>query len=370
METTNQDQIQRKRRTRDDWSLKKLYHDAVDKAAIKGFLDKTIWKSKTDTDSLYTWKYERVPFGKTLMLVGENSGQEIIGLGLFMPWKLHLDSQTIGACQWIDLIVSFSYRGQGIPDRILQDGLAEFRANKGPVCFAFPNENSVPVHKANNGFLLGYIRRYVKPLKTGYLIQRFVKVAPLGRLLGVFADFFLRLFSKETFYFSTHGLKIEATSSCGSDFDEFWKQFSRKYSTMIMTEKTASYLNWKYLQSPKANRKIFCAKKNNEIQGFIVLEAGERSGYIVDVAALSDEALSVLTAYAIKYFRRLNKDSVVFICLENNMFLKVFKSFGLVAREEKSHFYIYVDEALEQKEFFRDSRNWFITIGDCDIDSM
>lgn len=370
MEDTKLEQAKRRLQPKNDWSLKKLYHDTVDKASIKGFLSKNIWKSKADADALYDWKYERNPFGKTLMFVGEKASRDVIALGIFMPWALRRNSEAIGACQWIDLVVSFSYRGQGIPDKVLQDGLSEFRNNNSPVCFAFPNANSIPVHKENNGFLLGYITRYVKPLRTEYLIKRFIKAPFLARLAGIAADFFLALCSRETWHGAPAGLAVERVSTCGSDFDEFWQRLREKFSTTIMTEKTKEYLNWKYINTPKANRELYCAKKDGRIEGFIVLESAGRLGYVIDVAAIDTGVLEALIAFAIKHFRQRKEECVVFVCLENNAFLDAFKRFGFLEREGKKHFYIYLGEQLEHKEQFQDSRNWLVTIGDCDIDSM
>ena len=367
---TRMERAKRRLQPKNDWSLQKLYHDTVDKASIKGFLSKNIWKSKADADALYDWKYEHNPFGKTLLLVGEKTDRELVGLGIFMPWTLRRNSGVIGACQWIDLVVSFSYRGQGIPNKVLQDGLNEFRNNNSPVCFAFPNANSVPVHNENKGFLLGYIIRYVKPLQTGYLIKRFIKAPFLTRLVSIVADFFLVFCSRETWHGSSHRYAVERAFACGSDFDEFWQRFREKFSSVIATEKTKEYLNWKYINTPKANRQVYCAKKDGRIEGFIVLEATERLGYIIDAAAIDAVVLECLISFALKAFRQSKKDSAIFVCLENNVFLNVFKRFGFVEREGKKHFYIYLDENMPDKEYFQDSRNWFVTIGDCDIDSM
>ncbi len=77
-------------------------------------------------------------------------------------------------------------------------GLEEARNTGAAICFAFPNQNSVPVHKKNNGYLLGNILRFTKPLDSEYLIKRFIKLAFLAKISSFFANIVLKLVSKET----------------------------------------------------------------------------------------------------------------------------------------------------------------------------
>lgn len=350
-----------------DWLLRIANPD--DKEKITSFYKENIWKNK-DVQALYKWKYEGNPFGQTIMWVGINGSQQVISNCVFMPWKFRLNGKTIGATQSVDGVTQLEYRGQGITFKQLNSGMEEAGKTGAQLCFAFPNENGAAVHRKNNGHYLGYILRFTKPLRSEYLINRFIKTEILLKAFSFIGDIILRLCSKETYSFNLNGYIIKKEESCGNDIDNFWNKFKNKFDYKITTDKNSSYLDWKYLNSPNKNRQLFTVRKNSTVCGFVVLESTPQIGYIIDLLAYDKNALNFLIAYAIKYFRKICKDSVVFIALENNIYLKNFEKFGFVKRPEEKHFYIYLDENMENKEFFMDSKNWFITIGDCDIEKL
>jgi len=339
-----------------------------DKEAVKDFFKENIWKSK-DADTLYDWKYEKNPMGMLVAPLGINSEGKIIAAAYFMPWKLAYENKAIGACQWVDLYVDLSYRGQPIPSEQLKLALDTTRRLGSPICFAFPNNNSVPVHKKNSAIYLGSIMRYTKPLKAGYLIERKIKSPLLSSIVSFFANIALTLSSKDTYLFNAHTYEVDTVSTCGADYDDFWRAYSRSLGK-IMSYKDSSYMNWKYVNTPNAHRSLYLARSNGKVAGFVVLESAGKIGYVVDIGALDDSSLDYLLAYAIKHFRKEGKDSVVFVALEHNAYINTFERYGFVKRPEEKHIYMYLDETMENKEYVTDAKNWFMTIGDCDIEAL
>lgn len=351
-----------------DWKLRKATPE--DKQNLKAFFKTNLWLTKDNAQELYEWKYAQNPAGDTLALIGVNSENKIIATSMFMPWRLQMNGNIIKACQWVDLFVEPEYRGQPLPSLTLEKGLEEFTKNGAAVCFAFPNDNSIPIHKKNNGLHLGFIKRYTKPLDSKYLVNRRLKWRFGAVIMSFFANLILRLFSKDTYFFNLNGFAVKKVEECGLEFDDLWETFTKVSNGKIMACKNSAYLNWKHLNNPNKNRQIYALKNRNILAGFVVLESTASIGYIIDILAISRDILNYLIAFSIKYFRKKNKDSIVFTALENNMYFPHFKSFGFVERPEIKHFYIYLDEDMADKEYFRDSKNWVITIGDCDVEGL
>jgi predicted N-acetyltransferase YhbS len=350
-----------------DWSMRTA--NADDKEGIERFYKQNIWKNK-DAQILYKWKYEENPFGQTLMQVGVNSANNIISNCAFMPWRFRLGEKIVKATQIADGVIQLEYRGQGISLKQLNKGIEETEVKGAQFSFAFPNEAGATVHRKNNGYHLGHIIRFTKPLQTRYLINRFIKSRLLLCLMSLIGDSILRLCSKETYYSGLGKFIIEEAKGCGGDFDEFWNRFTRRFNKKIITNKDSNYLRWKYLNCPNKNRRLYFIRAKERIQGFIVLESTAQIGYIVDILAYDKDAFNCLIVYAIKYFRKQSKDSVVYVALENNMYFKEFRNFGFVERPEKKYFYIYFNGDIKKHKFFMDSRNWFVTIGDCDVEVL
>lgn len=369
-----------------DWNLRKSLFEDSD--IISSFFKKELWKDKSNTDTLYHWKYECNSAGETLALIGENSQKEIVATSMFMPVKLNVAGNSVDAYQWVDLFVGLEYRGQAIADKTLQMGLEEAKKSGAAVCFAFPNQNSVPVHKRNNGYLLGNILRFTKPLNCEYLVKRFIKFDFLTKISSFFVNFILKFASKETYLLNSKGYEIEEVNRCGKEFDTFWDRFVHLFPDTIIVRRDSTYLNWKYLDSPAQNRKIFAlchpklspqgeVKDLNEISGFMVLECSGSIGYIVDIFAIGRDTLQLLIKNAINYFRKNKMDSLVFVALENHPYIKELKSFGFVQRNEQKYFYIYFLNSIPDTQYseqsplaLKDSNNWLITIGDCDVEGL
>jgi len=352
---------------RNDYSL--LEATDAHKAQIIDFFNKSTWKDRTAED-LYVWKFERNPQGNTLLLAGINSEDKIVACCSFMPWKFSFKNQDLGASQWVDMFIDLSYRGQGIPGETLRRGRKRFEDQGAPICFAFPNQNGVLVHKKNNGIHLGSILRYTKPLQAEYLVKRFIKWDVLSRILSSILSFLLKIASKETYIVNFAGYSFKKIEHCSSEFDDFWRICSEKYSDLITTKRNAAYLNWKYVKTPNENRALYALKKQNKVYGTVALETANRIGYIVDMFTADDIAQKQLVAQSIKYFRGKGMDSVVFVALQDNMCFNRLKAFGFVERPEEKHFYIYLSDKIENREFVMNSKNWFITIGDCDIERL
>lgn len=350
-----------------DWTLRPAGPE--NRSIIEEFYKENTWKGK-DAYGLYDWKFVKNPQGETLIIAARNTGDKVVSSCAFMPWKLWMNGNVIKASQWVDMIIELAYRGQSIPAKSLEEGRSTFRNQDAHICFAFPNQNGVLVHKQNNGMHLGCILRYTKPLRSNYIIDRFVKIKLLSGLLGFLADIILTISSKETRALNLKRNKVENIVNSIDDLENFWKRFSDKCRDKIMTRRDGKYLNWKSLNTPNKYRKLYALKRDNLIHGYVVLESVANIGYIVDILACDLDALDCLIGYSIKYFRRQRKDSIVFVALENNMYFKEMEKFGFIKRPEEKHFYFYMDEGVKNKDFFMDSRNWFITIGDCDIERL
>lgn len=350
-----------------DWTLRKAHPE--DKGAIREFYKHNMWKTK-DSTFLYKWKFENNPFGEAIMYVGINSKGDVVSNCAFMPWLFCINEKQLMATQVVDGVTQLEYRGQGIPFEQMRLGIDEFKRKGAPICLAFPNENGASVHRQNKSIHLGRILRYTKPLRSEYIVGRVVKSKILAKMIGFFANIGLKLFSKETYFLNSRKFEIEKPLGPSAEFDNFWNNMKSKIGSRIITEKNNAYIHWKYIASPNNGRQIYLLRRKGCISGFIVLESTPDIGYIIDLLAVDKTAIERLIAYAIKYFRRQHKNSVVFSALEQNMYIEDFKDFGFVERPEEKHFYIYMDENTENKEFFMDPKNWFITIGDCDIERL
>lgn len=352
-------------RKKTDWTIRKARPE--EHGQIEAVLARNVWESCKHSAALYKWKYQQPLEGDTLALIAVNSANDVVATSMFMPWRLTAGDQAIPASQWADLFVELEYRGQAIADLTLRQGLAEGREAGARILFAFPNANSVSVHKKNGGYRLGSVVRYAKPLNVEYLVRRKVPNALVAKALSGVVNLGLRLLSRETYRRTS---VIKQFDVCGPEFDELWSRCRHTLGDVVTTKRDAAYLNWKFLHCPDKSRTLFAASSRGRLDGFVVLEPRDDVGYIVDIMAVSTEALEELLTFSLNNFRKEGKHSAVFLALEQNRYVSDLKRYGFMERPDVKHLFVYIDETLPGAERMRQPAQWFVTLGDCDIEHM
>ncbi len=123
-------------------------------------------------------------------------------------------------------------------------------------------------------------------------------------------------------------------------FDDLWDQSwvsLRKYYG-ITIDRTSVYLNWRFVNHPKINYKIFGIKKRNNLYaGYIVmrLEEGDRRAVrIVDLIASDNNTKTELLKTALAYAAEKKVDFIDFFC-SIKIYADSLQSFGFFGPETK-----------------------------------
>lgn len=342
-----------------DWSIRVA--TGADLALLPDFLGGLVWNDGQTAPATYQWKYQLNPQGDTTAFAVVNSSSTLVGCSMFMPWRLAVAGAQVRACQWTDLYVEPEYRGQAIADLTLRDGLEQSRRSGAPICFAFPNANSVPLHRKNNGNHIGGLVRYTRPLDVEYLIRRRISNPALAKTIAAVVNPGMRLMHRRRL---SGAYSIERVSACGAAFDDLWSRYLAGHQDVIMSWKDAAYLNWKYVNAPGDHRRLYGIQKDSRLEGFIVMESSD-VGNIVDLLGTSDEVVEELIAFALVTFRGEKRQSAAFTALEDNAYFELFKGMGFVQRPSPGNLFAYFDESCGTVP--RQAAKWFITFGDSDL---
>lgn len=343
-----------------DWSLRLA--SSTDLPLLPAFLGKLVWDDVRTASATYDWKYRVNPQGETIAYVASNSADALVACSMFMPWQFAVGGAPVRACQWTDLYIEPEYRGQSIADLTLQGALEQSRQAGSPICFAFPNAYSVPLHRKNNGTHIGGLVRYTRPLDVEYLVRRRISNPALAKTIAAVVNPGMRLMHRRRL---SDDYEIERVAECGAEFDELWRRHLAAHADWIMSWKDAAYLNWKYVDAPGDHRRLYAVRQDGRLEGFVVLESTADVGNIVDLLGISGEVVEELIAFALATFRSEKKQSAAFTALEGNAYFETFKSLGFVQRPCPGNLFAYFDESCSQVP--RDASKWFVTFGDSDL---
>jgi hypothetical protein len=138
----------------------------------------------------------------------------------------------------------------------------------------------------------GELRRWAKPLRVEEKIQRVVKSKVLTQCLTVISNFLL----------AHHGWKGPKDScelatvkgSCGQEFTLLNAEFRQRQG--LVTDRTAEYLNWRYIAHPSIEHEIMTANRRGKLVGYIVFTKDKEDPAIVDLCA-NEEGVAARLIY-------------------------------------------------------------------------
>jgi GNAT superfamily N-acetyltransferase len=118
------------------------------------------------TADLFRWKHLENPFGRSVMLVAEETGR-IVGLRAFMRWRFRAGSTSIRAVRAVDTATHPHHQGRGIFLRLTSDALALLRGDTDLV-FNTPNDKSGPGYLKLGWRPVGRLTMSVRPRRLPY----------------------------------------------------------------------------------------------------------------------------------------------------------------------------------------------------------
>jgi len=112
-------------------------------------------------------------------------------------------------------------------------------------------------------------------------------------------------------------IEIEEATKFDSSFDDLWKKVSGSFP--IITKRDCTTLNWRFVNQPYWDYKIFRAKhkEGNETRGYVVLRygliRGVPTGVVSDFLAHPDdtEVIKYLLAYILMFFESEKKADII-----------------------------------------------------------
>ena len=126
------------------------------------------------SEILWNWKHIDNPFGASLVIVAEDSGQ-LIGLRAFLRWDIMENGKTITCCRAVDTAIHPDYQGKGLFKKLTIQLIEEIKADGIDLIFNTPNQKSLP------GYLsMGWEKWGKLPLKLEFHLSTKKNKHPLN----------------------------------------------------------------------------------------------------------------------------------------------------------------------------------------------
>ena len=210
---------------------------------------------------------------------------------------------------------------------------------------------------------LGPVQRWVKPLRTGSRLGVTLRHPWLGRCAGQFVDAALRWTARETYAACPRELTCEVVERFDARFDDLWQRSLCQFG--ITGERTAAYLNWRFLRCPDEQPRIFCVVQNDRLLGYVVAFLTNGTLEITDILYERIEVLDVLLAQFLRQVHRDNRVKNVELELFGaSELIQMLRRFGFHRRACAVRFYISRPAERIPRDVLFDEKRWYLTGAD------
>jgi hypothetical protein len=248
-----------------------------------------------------------------------------------------------------DAVIHPDYRSQGIFIRLARKVLTDIRRDEFKMAYSFGLGSriltmKIPWASHEEGAVSELrARSFEVPMRLVKIlnVERMVKISFgsdfLPRITELGSRWLMRGFGTYTSFASTANYaKLRRVQRFDGRFDRLWMGFMEKCD--VVTERSSSYLNWRYIDVPSdIDYVVFSAEENGEIEGYIVLRSlhqrGLKIGYIVDMLALPNrgDVVALLISKSLGFFKARSVDLVQCLMLSTHPYYRILQDHGFLA---------------------------------------
>ncbi|HZS74961.1 MAG TPA: GNAT family N-acetyltransferase [Candidatus Nitrosotalea sp.] len=194
---------------------------------------------KEMTKEFWNWRFEKYPFKQSLIRLSFFD-EQLVAHYLLQPAKLLFKSCEIDALYSMTTMTDPNFSGQGLMTKLA-------------------NEVYDIGRKLNYRFVYGFANR-----NSNYMFSK-----KLGFKTIVMPEFSIDVKNN-----STTNSDYTCSDICNFDdsYSNFYEKYNKKYAHKIMRDRTADYMNWRFIRHPENKYKCYMISLNGETMGYFVLK--------------------------------------------------------------------------------------------------
>jgi GNAT superfamily N-acetyltransferase len=317
-------------------------------------------------DQFWKWEFVEGPDGKAYIYVAVDEGN-VVGHLADIPRRFSVNGHVVLGTFSVDLMVHPDYRREGMFLKLMHYATERVEREKGHFRTALPFREETIAGLLKCGWeIAGELPVLVYPLRFSGIIHRYLHFSPLSLLIGGVARGGYFLFWGGKRKEKAQGIQLEEVTQLDSRFDRFWQKAMNLY--VVMGIRDQAFLDWRYFKNPVRTYTFYRAIENGEMTGYLVLRKVDllrfNSAVIVDLLALSDQALRALIEKGIQQGQREGADLIGCMIPQRHPYYQVLRESGFLPSPKKFLLMVYrqgkgmVSLAPE---------TWYMNCGDTDV---
>ena len=236
----------------------------------------------------FDWLYHAGPAGPgRLWMAEDGSTGDVVGMAGAFPRRMVTESGPVTGWLLGDFCVAETHRALGPALQLQRACLEDLAADGAPFCYDFPSRAMEAVYRRLRIVPSLQLRRLVRPLRISHRLRQRggVWLGVAGKLVDVALGWAARPPR------SAGGLAVALHAGrCGEEFSALARRVGVAHG--ICGERSAEYLNWRYLDTPLERHELLTARSDGTLMGYVAVTREERVATLVDAFSVADEAVS------------------------------------------------------------------------------
>ena len=287
--------------------------------------------SPDTNDSRYEWLYFMNPAGMARVWVACDARTDaMIGISAAFPRRIRHRGKEVRGYVLGDFCIHPDYRSLG-PALALQRCTLQGLCNEGAgFVLDFPSTSMLAIYKRLRIEPRETSVRFAKPLRADRQVRNRIANKAAARSLSAGANLALRL--RDMGLGRSNAWTIaEETTPCGEEFTLSSRLWAPRMG--VCGDRSAEYLNWRFLQHPQRRYQLVTARKDGRLCGFLIYHRDGEDAAIVDLLAEEDQAIKAILVETIAVLRRSGAHTISAPFLKSHPNQEVLKDCGFQPRE-------------------------------------
>jgi GNAT superfamily N-acetyltransferase len=237
----------------------------------------------------FDWLYTENPHGPARVWIAVEPGTgKGTGASAAFPRRLYVDGVLRLGYVLGDFCIDPEYRSLGLALQLQRACLEQLVSTSAVLSYDFPSDRMMAIYRRMKIAPMGQIVRWSKALRADRQIGKVAKRPQLVRILSAPVNKLLEW--KDIAFRSSQGWTIgEHRADCQEEFTLLARNVGSRYGTCV--ERSAEYLNWRYLRHPLVRYELLTARRGTELMSYVVFSQTEEDAKIVDLFGFGDTTM-------------------------------------------------------------------------------
>jgi hypothetical protein len=307
----------------------------------------------------FEWLYLENPHGPARAWVAteEGTGRGLGAAAAFPRRLLVRESVRLGYILG-DFCIDQQHRSLGLALQLQRACLDQIGSSPLPLAYDFPSERMMAIYRRMQVPPAGQMVRWAKPLRANRKIGNLVRSPALAGLLAAPCNELLKWMDFASFRKTAWAIEYHE-GICQDEFTHLAHSVGSRYGSCV--ERSAGYLNWRYLQHPLVRHEILSARDDRQLRGYVVFSHTGEDAKIVDLFGFSDTRMwTALVARVVALLRDRGVVTLSIPALASSPWTGLLKGWGFHPREV-TPIVVYGPGEMASDE---DRSSWFLMDGD------